>query len=230
MIFYCFKNSFPKSFQEESRLKVLRLFLETGANPNATATVVDVFHIYNVIAQYFNGFTRHSYWMLFQTLLDAGSNLNSVNSDGETVFDVLRERLFHYCGSPYYINLDSFPPLPLRQLCAQVIRYHQIVPIEHQLPPVLQRFVYYDSTFLGNAVISYFNFIVFKFVFRLPFSQDNIQCSLMLENVIFSARVVTWHSWHTRKSGEAAVIIIIIFTGLFCLEMFKLFSMKYKTN
>jgi hypothetical protein len=152
------ENSFPKSFQEESRLKVLRLFLETGANPNATATVVDVFHIYNVIAQYFNGFTRHSYWMLFQTLLDTGSNLNSVNSDGETVFDVLRERLFHYCGSPYYINLDSFPPLPLRQLCAQVIRLH-LIPIEHQLPSVLQRFVYYDSTFLGNAGF----FFIFQF-------------------------------------------------------------------
>ena len=149
------ETSFISLEESFARLKVLRLFLETGANPNATDCCGCIPH--NVIAQHFikfNGLAiRNSYWMLFQTLLDAGSNLNSVNSDGETVFDVLRERLFHYCGSPYYINLDSFPvpPLPLKQLCAQVIRFHQI-PIEHQLPPVLQRFVHYDSTWINFRV------------------------------------------------------------------------------
>jgi hypothetical protein len=169
------ETSFISLEESFARLKVLRLFLETGANPNATDCCGCIPH--NVIAQHFikfNGLAiRNSYWMLFQTLLDAGSNLNSVNSDGQTVIDVLTERLFHYCGSPYYINLDSFPvpPLPLKQLCAQVIRFHQI-PIEHQLPPVLQRFVHYDSTFLGNAVFfSYFKLFIFlNFDFDFLFS------------------------------------------------------------
>ena len=168
---------------------MLRLFLETGANPNATDCCGCIPH--NVIAQHFikfNGLAiRNSYWMLFQTLLDAGSNLNSVNSDGKTVIDELTENLFHYCGSPYYINLDSFPvpPLPLKQLCAQVIRFHQI-PIEHQLPPVLQRFVHYDSTFLGNAAFfSYFKFIFFKFRFRLPFLRTISNVLLCLKMKFF---------------------------------------------
>ena len=89
--------------------------------------------------------------MFFQTLVDAGSHLYLANSIGETVIDVLRRRLFQRCGSPYYIDLDSIPvpPLRLSQLCAQVIRFHQI-PFDDQLPSILQVFVRHDSTFLGK--------------------------------------------------------------------------------
>ena len=89
--------------------------------------------------------------MFFQTLVDAGSHLYLANLIGETVFDVLRRRLFQRCGSPYYIDLDSIPvpPLRLSHLCAQVIRFHQI-PFDDQLPSILQVFVRHDSTFLGK--------------------------------------------------------------------------------
>ena len=89
------ETSFISLEESFARLKVLRLFLETGANPNATDCCGCIPH--NVIAQHFikfNGLAiRNSYWMLFQTLLDAGSNLNSVNSDGQTVIDELTENL-----------------------------------------------------------------------------------------------------------------------------------------
>lgn len=159
---YYFNRFSPSYFRgctdwDESftKTKILRLVLETGADPNATDSSGRI-PLHFVAANFMEckHFCRKSYWMFFQTLLDAGSNLYLAKSDGETVLDVLRRRLFQRCGSPYYIDPDAIPvpPLRLSYLCARVIRYHQI-PVEDQLPPILQRFVQHDSTFLGNLII-----------------------------------------------------------------------------
>jgi hypothetical protein len=153
-----FDNSpsyFPLCFdwdESPKQTKILRLILETGIDPNATDDSGRIpLHFVAENFMDYGHFCRKSYWMFFQTLVDAGSHIYLANSIGETVFDVLRRRLFRRCGSPYYIDLDSIPvpPLRLSQLCAQVIRFHQI-PFDDQLPPSLLVFVRHGSTFLGK--------------------------------------------------------------------------------
>ena len=139
-----------------AHMDIVRWFLEAGANPNISICqygniYIPVVVLIDSFGEWKWGVCKKSFWICFQNLLDAGTHLNKVMPNGETIFEYLKKQLFKRFGSPYYPNLDStsVPPLPLSYLCSRVIRFHDI-PIENQLPPRLQFFVRHSSTFLGN--------------------------------------------------------------------------------
>jgi hypothetical protein len=151
-----------------AHMDIVRWFLDAGANPNISICQYGNINIpLVVLIDSFGmlkwGVCKKSYWICFQNLLDAGTHLNKVMPNGETIFEYLKKQLFKRFGSPYYPNLDStsVPPLPLSYLCSRVIRFHDI-PIENQLPPRLQFFVRHSSTFLGNIKKLFWLFLILK--------------------------------------------------------------------
>jgi hypothetical protein len=151
-----------------AHMDIVRWFLEAGANPNISICQygninIPVVFLIDSFGMWKWGVCKKSYWICFQNFLDAGSHLNKVMPNGETIFEYLKKELFKRFGSPYYPNLDStsVPPLPLSYLCSRVIRFHDI-PIENQLPPRLQFFVRHSSTFLGNIKKLFWLFLILK--------------------------------------------------------------------
>ena len=152
-----------------AHMDIVRWFLEAGANPNISIcqygniNIPVVIVLIDSIGEWKWGVCKKSFWICFQNLLDAGTHLNKVMPNGETIFEYLKKQLFKRFGSPYYPNLDStsVPPLPLSYLCSRVIRFHDI-PIENQLPPRLQFFVRHSSTFLGNIKKLFWLFLILK--------------------------------------------------------------------
>ncbi|XP_057377862.1 protein fem-1 homolog C-like [Daphnia carinata] len=131
-------------------VKVIRLFLRLGANPNTFDQ---------------NGKTpmhclaNHWCWMIyldlyltvFQSLVDAGGRLDKATPEGETVMSILKEQRIKL--SPHINRFDPYLesmmntvlPFSLSDLCAQVIRHRQVA-YENQLPCSLQSFVRRDYT------------------------------------------------------------------------------------
>jgi ankyrin repeat protein len=92
--------------------------------------------------------TRENHWKeyvnIFQTLVDAGSNLYLADYYGETVISILRrniERNQNNGASQHYFESLISDVFPLTKCCARVIRRHRIPFLKDQLPLTLQKLV-----------------------------------------------------------------------------------------
>ena len=125
----------------QSSLETIKLMIQLGADVNA----IDYFGrtpLYILAKTHENH--SQNYLLAFQTLVDAGTHLDTTAMNGQTVISALKENLMRYkkrgeIVDPYFESLlnDVFP---LTCYCARVIRRHRI-PFEDRLPPRLQAFV-----------------------------------------------------------------------------------------
>ena len=122
-------------------VETIKLRIQLGADVNA----IDYFGrtpLYILAKTHENH--SENYLLAFQTLVDAGTHLDTTAMNGQTVISALKENLMRYkkrgeIVDPYFESLlnDVFP---LTCYCARVIRRHRI-PFEDRLPPRLQAFV-----------------------------------------------------------------------------------------
>jgi hypothetical protein len=126
-------------------LKLVRLVLKLGADPNAIDECgLAPLHRLAAMKE-----CLPDVLPVFQALVDAGGHLDMANFDGDTVLDVVKQSLQHikdssevedYSPPPYYASLLK-KVFPLSCLCARVIREHGIPFDGGRLPLRLQEFI-----------------------------------------------------------------------------------------
>lgn len=126
----------------QSSLETIKLMIQLGADVNA----IDYFGrtpLYILAKTHENH--SENYLLAFQTLVDAGTHLDTTAMNGQTVISALKENLMKYkkrgeIVDPYFESLlnDVFP---LTCYCARVIRRHRIPFLKDQLPLTLQKLV-----------------------------------------------------------------------------------------
>jgi hypothetical protein len=136
--------------REVLHLGTFKLILRLGADPNAIDKIGRT--PLQILVK-----RRHmrEYLPSFQALVDAGTHLDIVADNGETVLSVLKktlrlDQILSIPVHPYFESLLS-TVFPLSCYAARVIRRHGIPFDEDRLPPPLQRFVASHSA-KGNNI------------------------------------------------------------------------------